>query len=71
MMGCLVHERLNSLVGRVRACQSAGFGDETFRPFHGAPMQRRYRNGEWLPGHVFAEGLPVWASRFAAPCCRV
>jgi signal transduction histidine kinase len=38
------------------------FGDERFRPFHDLSMQQTYTRGDRLPGRVYAENKPFWAT---------
>jgi signal transduction histidine kinase len=38
------------------------FADERFRPFHDLSMQQTYARGERLPGRVWAENKPLWAT---------
>jgi nitrate/nitrite-specific signal transduction histidine kinase len=42
------------------------FGDERFHPFHDLSMQQTYARGDRLPGRVYADNTPFWASDIGA-----
>jgi signal transduction histidine kinase len=42
------------------------FGDERFWQFHGLSMQQTYSRGDRLPGRVYADNRPFWASDIEA-----